>query len=295
MATPKNKGNTRPGAPKKNQPKPSISQNRYERTRNRNADILTDAGIPRDKYPSRWQMWGKGAIEKWSESFKRNTESVNRRGVPAEELPKGWETFDKSQLDKAIKSYRNREQYRKTKERNARAFERAGIDPKDRPKDWQRMSEKKLTEQTGISTGDVWLYIGWGDNSKNQTTKDFFARENQYGQQTEDENRKAIRDKYNSPKTTAGGSSGSSGDTMIVYGTQEHVERECKKWEEHGYHTVYCGNLLSEHAFTRYAAALLDSTPVDNRDLIVNGLNGYLEMANQKSGTKNFDRFKIQV
>lgn len=219
------------------------------------------------------------ARERYNEK-KQKIDQYNLEGLkPSDSLEK---------IEKAIKKKQRSEKYQKTKERNKRRLEESGLLPEDFPKGWQKMGKDKLSsfipdaQDAILDSGEVWLYIGWGDRAQYRRAADVFGGANAiwYGGRTNDE----LRDDVKQIVNTKGldGSSGHSGDTVITYGSRSEVEQFKNFHEMRGYQTIFFGNEFTEHALLSYTMAAIDSSPEDNRDYIVQRVNGFLSSADLK-------------
>lgn len=238
-----------------------------ERIQQRNADILTSAGIPRDKFPKGWQRLGADRLQSSIVGIRQDIKREQRRA--------------------------SRE---RVKERNRQALLDAGFTESQFPAGWTTAGEEKLKQMIAsdplnqIISSHIWLYIGWGDRSGNEDAERYFGSgevSKHLSAKSSNALQSRIRNKYNAPEEKTSykkgkqvvTSSGHAGHAVVFAGSKAAVMEMMETHESLGYQTIFCGNELSLHALFRYTNGLLESTPVSQKNYIISSVNGYLEMA----------------
>lgn len=200
--------------------------------------------------------------------------------------------------DKAAKAAAKRQ---RTKERNQKMLEDAGIPLTRYPKKWYEMGEAKLSEWIEkesdddkiIDSGDVWIYIGYGNRGGGHVDTSGFTSRGYYGLRDNDTLRDDIAE---SPwGDDVGGSPGKAGDIHIKYGSHDEVESEMETYEFLGYQTIFFGNQMTEHAFLTYTAAAIDNSPVDTWSFTVKQMNGFLNQAARETGQSELKKMMIET
>ena len=127
-----------------------------------------------------------------------------------------------------------------------------------------------------LNSGDIWLYIGWGDRSGNLRADDVFggASGAWYKGLSTDDLRDSIIQTVNARGIDR--SEGHAGDTLIMYGSYSEVKQYMEFCENRGYQTIFFGNEFTEHSLLSYTATAIDSSPESDREYIAGRINGFL-------------------
>lgn len=227
-------------------------------------------------------------------------EKYGLKGVKPSDSPKKIQEAIKAQeREKAKEAAAARRA--KIKERNRQILSDAGVPFTAYPPKWYEMGEAKLrawieAEQDDdkiIDSGDVWLYIGYGDLAGHRVFMGDFTAGGMYGKMDNSTLRERIANKAAYIGETT--SSGRAGHVVVSYGEKDDVRADMQSYEFFGYQTIFYGNQLTEHAFLTYMAAALDNCPEENRETIVKSLNGYLNMAAEQPDKADLNKMKVDV
>ena len=196
-----------------------------------------------------------------------------------------WDKLQSRAENRAARLAKEKQKRAYYKERNRRILLDNGILPADYPKGWQKMGLDRLMnnlperKDTVLNSGDIWLYIGWGDRSGNLRAEDVFGGAS--GAWYKGISSNDLRDSISQTVNARGidRSEGHAGDTVIMYGSYSEVKQYMEFCEQRGYQTIFFGNEFTEHNLLSYIAAALDSSPESLRSYIVGRTNGFLSAA----------------
>lgn len=234
--------------------------------------IIAQENRRQQKNESRWKL----------EAKKR--EFIQENGITGN-VRESWDVLHSRAEAKAGKKAKAKTKRAEYKERNRKILLDNGILPEDFPKGWQKMGVDRLQSNLPnrkdaiLNSGDVWLYIGWGDRSGNLRAEDVFGRASGawYKGRSTDALRGDIMQTIKARGVDKSG--GHAGDTLIMYGSHDEVKQYMEFCENRGYQTIFFGNEFTEHSLLSYTATALDSSPESNREYIAGRINGFLSAA----------------
>ena len=220
------------------------------------------------------------------EQYREKKKLIDKLGLKGVSPSSSQKAIDKSiSIQQREEAKEKRRAYRQDLKARKKAMlmQGAGLLEEELPKGWQKMSLKEIQalypenrKDRVYNTGDIWLYIGWGDRSGNQSAGQVFGDSWYRGRKTEDL-RGDIAETIKARGIDKSG--GKAGDTRIYYGSKEDTQTFMEYCENSGYQTIFFGNEFTEHALLSYTAAALDSSPESDREYIFKKMNGFFNYA----------------